>query len=102
MLIRRGFTRRLLAAGLLDPVASGQRGATERALWQPRCWAHPIRDETDFSRHVDYIHFNPVQHGLVERAADWPYSSFHRFVRQGLLEPDWRLASPAGEGWFGE
>jgi putative transposase len=41
------------------------------------------------ARHVDYIHFNPVKHGLVPRVCDWPYSSFHRHVRAGLLPLDW-------------
>jgi putative transposase len=59
------------------------------ALWQRRFWEHTIRDETDFERHVDYIHFNPMKHGLVQRVRDWPHSSFHRYVQQGLLPLDW-------------
>jgi putative transposase len=59
------------------------------ALWQRRFWEHTIRDEDDFARHVDYIHFNPVKHGLVSWVRDWPYSSFHRYVREGLLPHDW-------------
>jgi hypothetical protein len=61
-----------------------------------------IRDEVDFERHVNYIHFNPVKHGLVTRVADWPYSSFHRYVAQGILPGDG--AGDAAElfGRFGE
>jgi len=72
------------------------------ALWQRRFWEHTIRDEGDFARHVDYIHFNPVKHGLVQRVRDWPYSSFHRYVKEGILPDDW--AGDAGEGGegFGE
>jgi putative transposase len=55
----------------------------EKAVWQRRFWEHQIRDEVDFVRHYDYIHFNPVRHGLVEKPQDWPYSSFHRAVREG-------------------
>jgi putative transposase len=55
----------------------------EKAVWQRRFWEHQIRDEADFVHHYDYIHFNPVRHGLVERPKDWPYSSFHRAVREG-------------------
>ena len=55
----------------------------ERGIWQRRYWEHTLRDERDFSRHVDYIHFNPVKHGLVTRVEDWPYSSFHQMVRLG-------------------
>jgi putative transposase len=72
------------------------------ALWQRRFWEHTIRDEVDFERHVDYIHFNPVKHALVRRVRDWPYSSFHRYVRDGMLPDDW--AGDAGDGGedFGE
>jgi putative transposase len=52
-------------------------------------WEHTIRNETDFARHVDYIHYNPVKHGLVVRVCDWPHSSFHRYVRRELLPQDW-------------
>jgi len=71
-------------------------------LWQRRFWEHTIRDESDFARHVDYIHFNPVKHALVRRVGDWPHSSFHRYVRDGILPDDW--AGDAGQGGdgFGE
>ena len=61
----------------------------ELALWQRRFWEHTIRDERDLIRHVDYIHFNPVKHGFVLRVGDWPYSSFHYYVRQHVLPEDW-------------
>ena len=61
-------------------------------LWQPRYWEHSIRDETDFARHADYIHWNPVKHGLVRCAADWPHSTFHRFVEAGMYPEDWGVA----------
>jgi putative transposase len=64
----------------------------ERGIWQRRYWEHWIQNEADFAAHVDYIHYNPVKHGHVTRVADWPYSSFHRYVRQGILPADW--ASP--------
>jgi putative transposase len=62
---------------------------SDLALWQRRYWEHTIRDDMDFERHVDYIHFNPVKHGLVTHASDWPYSSFHLYVRSGILPVDW-------------
>jgi putative transposase len=61
----------------------------ELALWQRRYWEHTIRNDEDFARHVDYIHFNPVKHGLVKRVVDWPHSSFHLYVRRGTLPQDW-------------
>jgi putative transposase len=69
----------------------------ERGIWQRRYWEHLIRDEADHVRHIDYIHINPVKHGLAPRAADWPHSSFHRFVQAGMLPGDW--AGDAGVGW---
>jgi putative transposase len=55
----------------------------ERGGWQRRFWEHCIRDEADFATHVEYCHWNPVKHGLVERAIDWPYSTVHRAVKEG-------------------
>jgi putative transposase len=72
------------------------------ALWQRRFWEHTIRDEADFMRHVDYIHFNPVKHGLVARVRDWPHSSFHRYVREGIVPDDWAGDAGAGRGKYGE
>ena len=61
----------------------------ERGLWQRRFWEHLIRDEADYLAHIDYIHWNPVKHGLVRNVVDWEYSSFHRFVRRGLYPANW-------------
>jgi putative transposase len=61
----------------------------ERGIWQRRFYEHAIRDESDFARHVEYIHRNPVKHGWVQRSIDWPYSSLHRFVRLGYISADW-------------
>ncbi len=63
----------------------------ERGIWQRRFWEHTIRDDRDYAAHMDYVHFNPVKHGLVRRAADWPYSSFGRCVERGLYPGDWGL-----------
>jgi putative transposase len=61
----------------------------ERGLWQRRFWEHTIRDDKDFATHIDYIHWNPVKHGLATSAADWPHSSFHKAVENGLYPADW-------------
>jgi putative transposase len=65
----------------------GKRG--ERAIWQRRFWEHAIRDEEDYARHLDYIHYNPVKHGWVGSVNDWPYSTFHRYVQAGVYPIDW-------------
>ncbi len=61
----------------------------ESTIWQRRFWEHLIRDEKDFEKHVDNIHYNPVKHNLVSRACDWPYSTFHRYIRKGVYSKDW-------------
>jgi putative transposase len=59
------------------------------SVWQKRYWEHAIRDERDFAAHFDYVHFNPVKHGLVLHPADWPYSTFRRAVGRGEYPSDW-------------
>ena len=61
----------------------------EQVVWQRRFREHRIRDETDFSNHVASIHYNPVKHGLAAAAREWPYSSFHRYVAEGLCAAEW-------------
>ena len=61
----------------------------ERGLWQRRFWEHTIRDENDLYRHLDYIHFNPVKHEYVRQVVDWPYSTFHSYVKRGIYPRDW-------------
>lgn len=98
-LIKSAFSRRLPA----DPSRSASKIARrEKGIWQRRYWEHVVRNEADMARHIDYIHFNPVKHGLVARVRDWPHSSFHRFVEGGLLPIDW--GGDVGEiaGSFGE
>ncbi len=95
--IKSLFTHRVIAhnRGLV------RNHRREFAVWQRRFWEHTVRDERDLARHVDYIHFNPVKHGLVSQACDWRYSSFHRYVRLDLLPLDWAGAMQS-RGRFGE
>jgi putative transposase len=95
---------RLVKSGFTKSFHQHSQGKTgrSRSLWQKRYWEHTIRDENDFKRHVDYIHYNPVKHGYVTRAADWPYSSFHRFVRKGILPMDWGINEVELEGFGSE
>ena len=78
--LRWGVIKRAFSIGL--PAAAARSASKlakrEKGLWQRRFWEHQIRDDLDLQRHVDYVHFNPVKHGHVKRAADWPYSSFTR------------------------
>ncbi|MEX0703393.1 MAG: transposase [Planctomycetales bacterium] len=88
--IKKEFTKDWLAAGGVEQeVSAARRERGERGVWQVRYWEHTIRDEHDFDRHFDYIHYNPVKHGLVANPRDWPHSSFHRWVKQGVYDLDW-------------
>jgi putative transposase len=89
--IKAGFSRRLLRMEYRSPRRHKKR---ERGIWQRRFWAHVIMDEKDLINHIHYIYINPVKHGYVSRVKDWPYSSFHRDVSQGLYPNDWAGESP--------
>ena len=89
-LIKMGFSKAL-------PVSERRSGVRvrrgERGIWQRRYWEHLIRDESDYRAHMDYVHINPLKHGLVSRVMDWPYSTFHHLVKQSVYPLDW-----AGDG----
>jgi len=85
-LIKSGFSR-LITGNERRSDSRIKRG--ERGIWQRRYWEHVVRDEKDFERHVDYIHWNPVKHGWVKRVSDWPYSSFHAYERKGIYPVNW-------------
>jgi putative transposase len=61
----------------------------ERGIWQRRFWVHTISNEEDLRRHIDYIHYNPVKHGYVKCVSDWPYSTFHAYVKKGIYAHNW-------------
>jgi putative transposase len=84
--IRKGFS---LAMPATEFRSAARIARGERGVWQRRYWEHTVRDERDYARHVDYVHFNPVKHGLVEDVAAWPYSSFHRAVEREEYPADW-------------
>ena len=85
-LIKATFSRSL-DRGKRRSASRIKRG--ERGIWQRRFWEHCLRDEEDYARHVDYIHWNPVKHGYVQRVSEWPHSSFHRYVAGGVYALDW-------------
>lgn len=78
-------------------LSKSQQRRGSGAFWQRRFWEHQIRDEHDMERHVDYIHFDPVKHGLVDAASAWPYSTFGRYVLDAMYAADWG-GNPACEG----
>ena len=97
-LIKAGFSRGL---GKIERINKSRESKRERGIWQRRYWEHLIRNDRDFAAHVDYIHINPVKHGYVHRAVDWPYSSIHQYIERGWLNADWAV-DPDELGEFGE
>ena len=87
--IKKGFTRKVVASGHESP-------------WQPRYWERTIRDAAQLQACVDYVHINPLKHGWVDSVRDWPHSSFHRYVREGLLPEGWGSEEPSPGAGFGE
>jgi putative transposase len=91
--IKSRFTRAWLARGGVEQsTTESYQKRGNRGVWQPRFMEHTIRDEDDLIRHVEYIHFNPVKHGLADRPGDWSWSSFSQYVKQGIYDVDWGTA----------
>jgi len=87
------------------PLSESEIVCMESIIWQRRFWEHQIRDDLDLQRHVDCIHWNPMKHGYIPRVIDWPYSSFYRYVQEGIYDQNWagtadtiaRVGEPGGE-----
>ncbi len=93
--IKHEFSQQWIASGGSEAeVSNAQKREGRRGIWQPRFWEHTVRDEDDLQRCVDYIHWNPRKHNLTSRVADWPYSSFHKFVRDGQYDSRWGGTAP--------
>jgi len=95
--IKHRFSR---SVGIHLPRSASKRAKRETGIWQRRFWEHTIRDDRDYRMHVAYCWGNPVKHGLVDRAVDWPFSSIHRDMRAGRVPPEWAGEVPDGD--FGE
>ncbi len=88
--IKKEFTSRWLAHGGKETMISkARKKERRRGVWQPRFWEHTLEDDSDFERHFDYIHYNPVKHGYVRCPHEWPHSSFHRWVEAGVYPWHW-------------
>jgi len=95
--VKGEFTRAYLAQGSPQGMVTRSRKKKgEAGVWQRRFWEHTIRDEADFENHANYIHYNPLKHGYVEQVRDWPWSSFHRYVKLGWIDPEWGTEEPSG------
>jgi len=95
-LIKSRYSRAMLDAGYQQPMPSNKRGRPhEKAIWQRRFWEHFLRDEVDLEQHIDYMHYNPVKHGLAQSPMTWPYSTFRDYVARGQYPEDWGYLEPA-------
>ena len=98
-MIKSLFTKRYLGeGGDQGPQNASRQRSGEATVWQRRYWEHVIRDDADFERHVNYTHYNPVKHGHVLRPADWKWSTFHKYLRQGIYDEDWGETEPRDVG----
>jgi putative transposase len=98
-LIKGGFSRRITKG---ERISASRQSKGERGIWQRRFWEHLIRDDNDFERHVDYIHYNPVKHGLVKRPVDWSFSSIHRYIKNQVIDENWACGDDFELDGFGE
>ena len=99
--IKRHVTKVCRELGMgLDGSSPSRTRRKDGGFWQRRFWEHQIRDGDDFNRHMDYIHYNPVKHGQVNRVGDWAWSTFHRHVKRGIYEETWGGGDIDGD--FGE
>ncbi|MBI2909518.1 MAG: transposase [Chloroflexi bacterium] len=87
-LIKSAFSRHYTGSAA-GGVSESMLGKSEKGIWQRRFWEHLIWDDTDFGRHCDYIHYNPVKHGIVASPIEWKYSSFRSFVERGFYATNW-------------
>jgi len=102
-MIKAGFSKRAKILLHRDEWMNASKAKRrECTIWQRRFWEHQIRNEDDYRRHMDYLHYNPVKHGLVERVIDWPYSTFHRYVQNGVYAEDWCGVVELDAGEIGE
>ena len=67
----------------------GYKNKREKGIFQRRYWEHTIRDENELNNHINYIHYNPVKHGYAKSVNDWEFSTFHKFVKNGLYDINW-------------
>ena len=101
-LIKAQVTGALSDARELGRATPARLRRHEGTFWQRRFWEHMIRDEIDFRTHLDYVHFNPVKHGYVAKAGDWPWSTLRRYMRLGTYPPGWAGVTADSGNRFGE
>jgi len=98
-LIKANFSRQIASH---ERISEARKRKGERGIWQRRYWEHLIRTDSDYEKHVDYIHYNPVKHGYVSRASQWPFSTIHKYIEKKLLDANWGCSGLADRIDYGE
>lgn len=98
-LIKSNFSR---AIQLQEPISISRKKKRERGIWQRRFWEHLIRDDNDYEQHINYIHYNPVKHGYVNKPIDWKYTSLHRYIQLGIVPENWACDELLFKSQYGE
>jgi len=89
-IIKKNFTQSWLKQGGSEvSISKSKQRYYRRGVWQRRFWEHTLSSQADYNQHFDYLHYNPIKHGIVKHLSDYPYSSFHRYVKQGIYSADW-------------
>jgi len=88
--IKKEFSKIWIASGGNETaISEARRKHRESGIWQRRFWEHRIKNEEDFINHINYIHYNPVKHGLVWCPHQWKHSSFHRWAKAEYYKSNW-------------
>ena len=101
--LKASFSKAYIEKGGIEGQQNRSRNSKgEKAIWQRRFWEHLIRDEEDLKKHIDYIHYNPLKHGLVDNIDDWRWSTYSRYCRDGYYNNNRLLEPPYAEFAAGE
>lgn len=90
--IKYHFSKNINVGGVGTPpyaLSKSKIKKGEKGIWQRRYFEHTIQDEEDLNNHLDYIHYNPVKHGLSKCVKDWEFSSFSKFVKSNNYDENW-------------
>lgn len=87
--IKHYFSRNVGQVCPTDSLLIGYKNKREKGVFQRRYFEHTIISEEDLNNQINYIHYNPVKHGYVQKVKDWQYSSFMKYVQNNLYEENW-------------
>ena len=89
--IKHYFSRNVGQVCPTDNLKIGYKNKREKEIFQRWYLEHTIKNKNELNNHINYIHYNPVKHKLVQNIKDWEYSSFHKFVENNLYDKKYYL-----------